>query len=69
MPSQLTPIHVHADVLHFKFVIKSPIIYYGMHKNIVKNKLSLSAIMPRHLNGILMPSKMTPTCSYRCFAL
>ena len=39
MPYKLTP--TCSDILHFKLVTQSPIIYYGMPKNTVRNKLPI----------------------------
>ena len=54
-------------VLHFKLITQSPTIYYGMPKNMLRNKLFIKCNYT--FKGNLMPSKLTPTCSYRCFAL
>ena len=44
-------LHVHADVLHFKLVTQSPIIYYGMPKNMVRNELFIISNNHRLFHG------------------
>ena len=67
MPSKLTPT-CHAVVLYCKLVTQSPIIYYGMPKNTVRNKLLIMGNYTyRNFKGNFMPSKLTPTCSCSCF--